>query len=143
MYIVVAGFCGLLFGLGLIVSAMVDPAKVLGFLNITGLWDPSLGLVMGGAIAVALPGFTYIKKRQNTGQKALLGSPLVLPSKRSIDAPLILGSLIFGAGWGLAGLCPGPAVVSLGAGSAQAGYFVLAMLFGMVGYHFFLERKNG
>ncbi|QBP75714.1 YeeE/YedE family protein [Herbaspirillum huttiense] len=119
---------GLLFGLGLIVSGMADPAKVLGFLDLAGQWDPSLALVMGGAIAIGLPAFTLARKRQRT----LLGEPMQLPTARTIDRRLVLGSLLFGIGWGIAGICPGPALVLLGMASGKGLAFVLAMLAGML-----------
>ncbi|WP_420104904.1 DUF6691 family protein [Herbaspirillum huttiense] len=119
---------GLLFGLGLIVSGMADPAKVLGFLDLAGQWDPSLALVMGGAIAIGLQAFTLARKRQRT----LLGEPMQLPTARTIDRRLVLGSLLFGVGWGIAGICPGPALVLLGMASGKGLAFVLAMLAGML-----------
>ncbi|MCO4856537.1 YeeE/YedE family protein [Herbaspirillum sp. WGmk3] len=119
---------GLLFGLGLIVSGMADPAKVLGFLDLAGKWDPSLALVMGGAIAIGLPAFTLARKRQRT----LLGEPMQLPTARTLDRRLMLGSLLFGIGWGIAGICPGPALVLLGMASGKGLAFVLAMLAGML-----------
>ena len=119
---------GLVFGLGLVVSGMSNPAKVLAFLDLAGAWDPSLALVMGGAIAVAMPAFWLAGRRQ----RAILGDPMQLPAARRIDRRLLLGSLAFGAGWGIAGFCPGPALVSLLAGQAKAWTFVAAMLAGMV-----------
>lgn len=119
---------GLVFGLGLILSGMADPARVLGFLDLTGLWDPSLAFVMGGAILVGFFAFRIARKRAHT----LLGGALHLPGATAIDTRLVLGSLIFGAGWGLAGFCPGPAIVSLGAGHPKAVVFVVAMLAGML-----------
>ncbi|WP_422014084.1 DUF6691 family protein [Roseateles sp.] len=127
---------GLLFGLGLIVSGMVAPAKVLGFLDVTGAWDPSLALVMAGAIAVALPAFTLARQRR----ASLAGLPMQWPKQIGIDRRLIGGSLLFGIGWGLAGLCPGPALVVLGMGSVKALGFVLAMGAGMA-LHAGLERR--
>jgi uncharacterized protein len=118
---------GLVFGLGLLVSGMANPDKVLSFLDVAGAWDPSLALVMGGAIAVGLIAFGFIKGRS----QSLLGEPLRLPSKMQLDRPLVLGSLGFGVGWGLAGFCPGPALVALGAGEIKALVFVAAMLAGM------------
>lgn len=118
---------GLVFGLGLLVSGMANPDKVLSFLDLAGAWDPSLALVMGGAIAVGLIAFGFIKGRN----LSLLGEPLRLPSKTKLDRPLVLGSLGFGVGWGLAGFCPGPALVALGAGEIKALVFVAAMLAGM------------
>ena len=128
---------GLVFGLGLIVSGMGNPAKVLGFLDLAGAWDPSLALVMGGAIAVALPAF-WLAGRRNT---ALLGEPMQLPAARRIDRRLMLGSLAFGAGWGIAGFCPGPALVSLLAGQPKAWIFVAAMLAGMALFEVLEHRK--
>jgi uncharacterized protein len=119
---------GLLFGIGLILSGMTDPGKVIGFLDLFGAWDPSLALVMGGAILVGAVAFALAKRRTTT----FLGGALRLPSSDAIDRPLVLGSLLFGAGWGLAGFCPGPALVSLGAGQPKAAVFVLAMLAGML-----------
>jgi uncharacterized protein len=118
---------GLVFGLGLIVAGMTDPAKVIGFLDLAGAWDPSLGFVMGGAILVGLVAFTVARKRTQT----FLGEALHLPTRRDIDRRLVLGSLTFGAGWGLAGFCPGPALVTMAAGHPKAILFVAAMLVGM------------
>jgi uncharacterized membrane protein YedE/YeeE len=119
---------GLLFGIGLIVSGMADPAKVLGFLDLAGAWDPSLALVMAGAIAVGAVAFWIAGKRT----LSLLGLKMNLPSARQIDRRLVGGSLLFGIGWGIAGFCPGPALVALGMGQAKAAVFVLAMLAGML-----------
>ena len=119
---------GLLFGLGLIVSGMADPAKVLGFLDLAGQWDPSLALVMAGAIAIGMPAFALARRRS----RSLLGAPMQLPAARGIDRRLVLGSVLFGFGWGLAGICPGPALVLLGMGSLKGLAFVLAMLAGML-----------
>ncbi|AKP32990.1 YeeE/YedE family protein [Yersinia aleksiciae] len=118
---------GLLFGLGLIVAGMANPAKVLGFLDISRQWDPSLGLVMAAAVLVATIGFGWAKKRG----VSLLGQPLQWPTSTHIDRRLIGGSLLFGIGWGLAGICPGPALVLLGAGMIKGIIFVAAMLLGM------------
>ena len=118
---------GLVFGLGLIVAGMVNPAKILGFLDIAGKWDPSLALVMAGAIAVGLVAFALARRRTMSA----LGLPMQLPSASTIDARLVGGSLVFGIGWGLAGFCPGPAIVATGAGYAKAAVFVVAMLLGM------------
>lgn len=118
---------GLLFGVGLILSGMTDPGKVIGFLDLFGNWDPSLAFVMGGAIFVGIFAFMLAKKRTTT----FLGGALRLPTSTEIDKRLVVGGLVFGAGWGLAGFCPGPAVVSLGAGQPKAAVFVLAMLAGM------------
>ncbi|CNI39010.1 DUF6691 family protein [Yersinia intermedia] len=128
---------GLIFGLGLIVAGMANPAKVLGFLDIGGLWDPSLALVMAAAVAIATLGFTWAKKRK----VSLLGQPLQLPTSNRIDRRLIGGSLLFGAGWGLAGICPGPALVLLGAGMFKGVIFVAAMVAGMAIFSL-LERAR-
>lgn len=127
---------GLLFGTGLILSGMGDPAKVIGFLNLAGPWDPSLAFVMLGAIAVAFVAFKWVGSRQ----QSVLGDPVRLPTKRTLDTPLIAGSLLFGVGWGLAGYCPGPAIMSLGAGYPQAAVFVIAMVAGMLLVQLFQKR---
>ena len=118
---------GLVFGVGLILSGMTDPAKVLGFLDLAGRWDPSLALVMGAAVAVGTLAFAFAARRGTT----LLGAPLHLPPTRPIDARLVAGSVLFGIGWGLVGFCPGPALVALGMGQSKAWLFVAAMLAGM------------
>ena len=125
-----AFLAGLLFGLGLIVSGMTDPSKIIGFLDITGAWDPSLAFVMGGAVLVGVVAFRFARRRT----ASFLGGAMHIPSARHIDRPLMLGSLAFGVGWGLAGYCPGPAVVALGSGQDQAVVFVVAMIAGMVLY---------
>jgi len=127
MNVLFALAAGLVFGLGLVVSGMANPAKVLGFLDLAGLWDPSLAFVMCGAIAVAFGAFVLAGKRA----VSLLGLPMQLPTARGIDRRLVGGSLTFGIGWGLAGICPGPALVLIGAGVAQGLVFVGAMLAGM------------
>lgn len=119
---------GLLFGLGLLLSGMTDPGKVQGFLDLAGAWDPSLAFVMGGGVLVGLMAFAIAKKRDTS----LLGAAFHWPHITQIDKPLVIGSLLFGVGWGLAGFCPGPALVSLAAGYDKAVVFVLAMLVGMV-----------
>ena len=118
---------GLLFGLGLCLSGMTDAAKVLGFLDLAGPWDPSLAFVMGGAVVVASFAFRIALRRGRT----LSGEPLDLPATTAIDARLIGGSLLFGAGWGLVGLCPGPAITDIGFLNGRAALFVLAMAAGM------------
>ncbi|HEX7865621.1 MAG TPA: YeeE/YedE family protein [Variovorax sp.] len=118
---------GLVFGLGLIVSGMANPAKVLGFLDLAGAWDPSLAFVMGGAVAVSAVAFLFARRRK----LSLLGAPVMLSTARRIDRRLVGGSLLFGVGWGIAGFCPGPALVSLGTGEFKAVVFVGAMLLGM------------
>jgi uncharacterized membrane protein YedE/YeeE len=119
---------GLVFGLGLIVSGMANPAKVIGFLDLAGNWDPSLAFVMGGAIGVGVVGFLLARRRT----RSLLGAPMQLPASSEISKRLILGSLAFGVGWGLAGFCPGPAIVSAAAGYGKAWIFVAAMIAGMM-----------
>lgn len=119
---------GLLFGLGLLLSGMTDPGKVIGFLDLSGLWDPSLAFVMGGAIAVGFFAFALAKKRT----QSFLGGALHLPTSNQIDWRLLIGAALFGAGWGIAGFCPGPGLVSMAAGQPKAVVFVVAMLAGMV-----------
>ena len=118
---------GLLFGLGLILSGMTDPGKVIGFLDIWGVWDPSLALVMAGAIAVGVFAFALAKKRTAN----FLGGELHLPKSNQIDKPLVIGAVLFGAGWGLAGFCPGPGLVSFASGQIKGAWFVVFMLIGM------------
>ncbi len=127
---------GLVFGWGLLIAGMTDPGKVIGFLDLAGAWDPSLAFVMGGGILVGLVGFTLAKKRT----QSFLGSALHLPTSRDIDRRLVLGSLTFGAGWGLAGFCPGPGIVAMGAGESKAALFVIAMIAGMLIFEV-LERR--
>jgi len=119
---------GLLFGSGLILSGMTDPGKVIGFLDIFGSWDPSLAFVMGGAIAVGFFAFALAKKRTVN----FLGGGLHLPTSNQIDRPLVIGAVLFGAGWGLAGFCPGPGLVTLASGEPKAAVFVAFMVAGMV-----------
>ena len=119
---------GLLFGVGLIIAGMANPAKVLAFLDLFGAWDPSLALVMAGAIGAAFVPMQWAQR----AQRSLSGEPMNLPDTRRIDRRLVLGAVIFGAGWGVAGFCPGPAVVALGTGMPQALLFVVAMLAGML-----------
>lgn len=128
---------GLLFGLGLILAGMTDPGKVIGFLDLAGPWDPSLAFVMGGAIGVGLFAFARARLRSS----AILGGSMHLPSSQAIDRRLVVGSLVFGVGWGLGGFCPGPAVVSFGAGHWEAVVFTLAMLAGM-GLHEWGETET-
>jgi len=127
MQVLMALIAGLLFGIGLIVSGMADPAKVLGFLDLAGHWNPSLLFVMGGAVAAGFIGFRLARKRQCS----LLGEPMRLPTASEIDRRLILGATVFGAGWGLAGFCPGPALASLLFAGTKPAIFVVAMLGGM------------
>ena len=130
MHTLGAFVAGLIFGIGLIVSGMTDPSKVIGFLDLAGRWDPSLAFVMVGAIVVGMAGYAMARKRT----VSFLGGAMHLPAARQIDLRLVLGSLAFGTGWGLAGFCPGPAIVSLGAGQDKAVVFVIAMLAGMALY---------
>jgi uncharacterized membrane protein YedE/YeeE len=118
---------GLIFGIGLILAGMTNPAKVIGFLDITGTWDPSLAFVMGGAILVAIVAFRFAKKRTAN----FLGGAMRMPTSDMIDKRLVIGSLLFGAGWGMAGFCPGPALTSIGTGNPKAVIFVVAMIVGM------------
>jgi uncharacterized protein len=129
---------GLVFGLGLIVSGMANPAKILGFLDLSGSWDPSLAFVMAGAIAVGLIAFAMAGKRT----VSILGADMKLPTARHIDRRLVGGSLLFGIGWGVAGFCPGPGLVALGMGEAKAAVFVAAMLAGMALFEGLERRKK-
>lgn len=137
MATVFALLAGLVFGLGLIVSGMANPEKVLGFLDLTGQWDPSLAFVMAGAIGVGAIGFTFARRRA----VSLLGLQMKMPTATHLDRRLIGGSLMFGVGWGIAGFCPGPALVALGSGELKAVVFVVAMLAGM-GVFELLERRG-
>ena len=128
MQIFMALIVGLLFGTGLIVSGMANPAKVLGFLDLAGRWDPSLAFVMAGAVLLGLAGFHVALRRE----RALLGDPMRLPAATAIDRRLVLGGLAFGVGWGLAGYCPGPALASLATGGAKPLIFSAAMVAGML-----------
>lgn len=127
MPILNALLAGLIFATGLIVSGMANPAKVLGFLDLAGDWDPSLAFVMAGAIAVGSVGFAIARKLK----RSLFNAPMSLPTATRIDRRLLVGSAMFGAGWGLAGFCPGPALVSAGSGEFKAMLFVIAILVGM------------
>ncbi len=129
---------GLVFGLGLILAGMTDPAKVKGFLDLAGAWDPSLALVMGGAIALGLPVFVLAGRRA----RAWSGAPMQIPTERRIDARLVGGGVLFGIGWGIGGFCPGPALVALGSGLGEAGLFVAAMLAGMALHDRFLAPRT-
>lgn len=127
MQLLIAFGTGLVFGIGLLVSGLANPAKVLAFLDLGGAWDPSLLFTMGGAVAVAAVAFRSARQRGRT----LLGVAIRLPAATGIDRCLVLGSVVFGIGWGLAGFCPGPAIASLAAGSTKPLLFVLAMVAGM------------
>ena len=137
MTIFTALLAGLVFGLGLIVSGMANPAKVLGFLDLAGPWDPSLAFVMVGAIAVGAGAFWMAERRT----RSFIGAEMKLPSAHHIDRRLVLGSLMFGVGWGVAGFCPGPALVALGMSQVKAAVFVAAMLAGMAVFDL-LERRR-
>ncbi len=127
---------GLIFGLGLIASGMTNPAKVKGFLDLLGAWDPSLALVMGGAITVGVLAFALARRRR----RSWTGEPFEIPPGTLIDRRLIAGGLLFGIGWGIAGFCPGPALVSLSSGLPAACLFVPAMLLGMLAHDYFAKR---
>ena len=137
MVIFVSLLAGVVFGVGLIVSGMANPAKVVGFLDLAGAWDPSLALVMAGAITVGVVAF-FVADRRTV---SFIGAEMKLPAARHIDRRLILGSLMFGVGWGIAGFCPGPGLVALGIGQAKALAFVTAMLVGM-GVFELIERRQ-
>lgn len=127
MKAVLALVAGTLFGAGLVVGGMTDPAKVVGFLDLAGAWDPSLAFVMGAALCVTLPTFQWLKGRS----RPLLDERFYLPTRRDLDPQLIGGAVLFGVGWGLAGLCPGPAIANLWTGNPQVLAFVVAMIAGM------------
>ncbi len=136
MSIFTALLAGLLFGIGLIVSGMANPDKVLGFLDLAGSWDPSLAFVMVGAIAVGVVAFMAARGRTIS----LLGEPMKLPASKQIDRRLVGGSVLFGVGWGVAGFCPGPGLVALGMGEVKALVFVVATLVGMALFEWFERR---
>ena len=138
MPLVLASFgCGLVFGIGLLISGMTEPQKVLGFLDVFGAWDATLAFVMAGAVAVASAGFALARR----SRAPLLASSFSWPSRSDIDAPLVIGSALFGIGWGLAGICPGPALVNLAGLSAPIIVFVIAMALGMFGYELWQRRS--
>jgi uncharacterized protein len=137
MPLLVASFgCGLLFGIGLLISGMNDPLKVLGFLDVLGAWDATLAFVMAGAVAVASAGFALARRRG----RPLLGNTNRWPSRADVDRPLLIGAAIFGLGWGLVGLCPGPALVNLAGLGLPVFAFVIAMAAGMLGYDSWQQR---
>ncbi|MEW6205174.1 MAG: DUF6691 family protein [Pseudomonadota bacterium] len=125
-----SGLAGLVFGWGLIVSGMANPAKVIGFLDLSMPWDPSLMFVMGGAIALGLPGFLLARRLKSS----LMGLPMNLPTNTQIDKKLLLGAMLFGAGWGIGGFCPGPAVVAAASLASDGLIFIVAMLVGMFAF---------
>jgi len=137
--IIIGGISGVLFGIGMIISGMVDPNKVIGFLDIFGHWDPSLAFVMGGALLVFTPFYHLVIKKRKT---AINGDELPATSNNTIDGPLISGAIIFGAGWGLAGFCPGPVITNVGGGSYIILTFVSTMLLGMLLANKYLARRN-
>jgi len=138
MRVLCAVLFGALFGLGLLISGMLDPAKVLGFLDVAGAWNPQLAFVMGGAIAVAAPVFLIARRRERT----LLGDPLELPDRRRLDWRLIAGAAIFGLGWGLSGICPGPGLVLLGFAGMPAWIFAGGLIVGLVAARGLLPRPD-
>jgi|TARA_B100000749_G_scaffold200314_1_gene156078 uncharacterized membrane protein YedE/YeeE len=122
----VALFCGTIFGIGLVISQMINPAKVLGFLNVFGEWDPSLALVMVGALIISSPLFHLFKNKE----KPIFSTSFSISENKEIDKRLIFGSILFGAGWGLAGLCPGPAISSIALLNISSVTFVFSMFIG-------------
>lgn len=134
----IALLCGAIFGIGLLVSGMANPEKVLGFLDILGSWNPSLIFVMVGAIGIAIIPFFIAKHRK----QSLIGLPMQLPTSRVVDRRLIIGSVLFGIGWGIAGICPGPALVLLSSGYLQGVIFVAAMLIGMATFAWMERRRE-
>ena len=133
MPVVLASFaCGLFFGAGLLISGMTEPEKVLGFLDIFGAWDATLAFVMAGAVAVAAIGFALARRRS----APVFTAKFLWPERSDIDAPLVAGGVLFGIGWGLVGICPGPALVNLAGFSLPIVVFLVAMLLGMIGYEF-------
>lgn len=139
MTAILAGISGLIMGLGLIVSGMANPAKVLGFLDIAGSWDPSLAFVMGGAVLVGLLAFTWARRLES----AWNGARIAWPSATAIDGRLLVGSILFGIGWGMAGICPGPALVLVGGGWGDGILFAVSMAAGMVLFGFWQKRHPG
>lgn len=138
MHAVISLIVGLIFGIGLVVSGMANPAKTLGFLDIASLWDPSLALVMGSAISVGAFAFAFARRMP----RSFTATPMQLPEARHIDRRLIFGSIVFGVGWGLAGFCPGAAVVALGAGAPKALLFSSMMVVGMLVYETLQPRPK-
>jgi len=132
-----AGLCGVVFGAGLAISGMTNPAKVLAFLDVFGRWDPTLAFVMGGALAVTASGYVLARGRA----RPWLAETFAIPTRSDIDARLLGGAALFGAGWGIVGLCPGPALANLSRGSVEIDIFVGAMIAGVVLYRVALERK--
>ena len=129
---------GLLFGFGLLISGMTDPAKVQGFLDVFGAWDISLALVMGGGLIVAFVGVQLAKRQKMSWND----TPIDMPTKTTINSKLLIGAMLFGIGWGLVGICPGPGIVLLGTGQWQAYIFIPAMIIGMLVYQWFEPKLN-
>lgn len=138
MNILFSWIAGLIFGIGLIISGMTNPKKVIGFLDLAGAWDPSLAFVMVGGITIAIISFLLARRRT----LSMLSLPMRIPTQRHIDRRLIIGSLIFGIGWGLAGICPGPSLVLLGSGIPQGIVFVIAMIIGMGLFEWFNRHPS-
>ncbi len=139
MRIAVSLVCGVVFGVGLAISGMTNPAKVLAFLDFFGAWDPTLAFVMGGAVAVSAAGYVATRRRE----RAWFGEEFSIPTRRDLDFSLLGGAALFGVGWGLVGLCPGPALASLFRGSSELSSFVGAMLVGVIGFRFFTRQRRG
>ena len=137
MLMITSLVCGLIFGAGLLISGMVQPAKVLGFLDIFGAWDPSLAVVMAAALAVSIPGF-MLARRQG---RPILGAQSLWPTRMDLDRSLVIGSTLFGIGWGLVGLCPGPALENLATLSPLVIVFVITMAAGMTLHDFWQKRQ--
>lgn len=139
MQALVAALCGIVFGAGLAVSGMTNPAKVLGFLDVAGHWDPTLLCVMAGALAVTAAGYQLARR----SARPWLAAQFALPTRRDLDRDLILGAALFGVGWGLVGLCPGPALAGLWRGSGEIFLFVGAMLAGVVAHRLVTHQRPG
>ena len=138
MKFLTALLAGVLFGAGLLVSGMTNPANVLGFLDVFGAWRPQLAVVMGAAVLVAAPSYWVVRQRR----RSLLGETVDLPDRRRIDKPLLVGATIFGVGWGLSGICPGPGLVLLVSGDGMAYVFMAAVIAGMWLVHFIRNRDG-
>ena len=138
MQTLLSGLCGIVFGVGLAVSGMTNPAKVLAFLDVFGRWDPTLAFVMAGAVAVSAAGYAVARRRD----RAWLGGAFGIPTRSDLDARLVGGAALFGVGWGLVGLCPGPALASLGRGSSEVTLFVGAMLAGIALQRFATRERT-
>lgn len=134
----IALLAGLLFGLGLAISQMIDPARVLGFLDVAGTWDPTLMFVLGGAVGVTVILFPVVLRRPNP----FLAASFRLPTKKDIDRPLVVGSALFGIGWGIAGYCPGPGITAIVLGAWNPLFFVLALAAGSFIYDYWFNRKD-